>query len=442
MNRQYIILLAVILGFTGCKNKAFFGDGVSSELAVYRHSVINDVAYTLSFSIPEGKEKEIPASETITFSLTSTEKPVLLDFRTPEGYLRQITINGNIIDPEVKNNHIVLPKKLLRSGVNSVTIDFRAGDMSLNRNDDYLYTLFVPDRASTAFPCFDQPDIKAIFNLTLDIPYNYEAIANNPVAKTDTLDGRKVITYEGGEKISTYLFAFAAGKFQRVEKEIDGFKMEMLHRETRKEYVEKNIDEIFRLHFNSIRWLENYTGIKYPFPKFGFVLIPSFQYSGMEHPGAITYRASGLFLDESPTLNEKLGRATLIAHETAHIWFGDLVTMKWFNDVWLKEVFAGYMSDKIIYPAFPAINHEMRFLLSRYHSAYNVDRTRGTNSIIQNLDNLKDAGSLYGSIIYNKAPIIMKHLEQITGDKELRDGVRIYLNRYRYGNAEIGRAHV
>ena len=93
------------------------------------------------------------------------------------------------------------------------------------------------------------------------------------------------------------------------------------------------------------------------------MLVPSFQFGGMEHAGAIFYNASGLLLDESATQNQMLGRASVIAHETAHMWFGDLVTMRWFNDVWMKEVFANFMAAKIVNPSFPEVNHELRFLL-------------------------------------------------------------------------------
>ena len=128
------------------------------------------------------------------------------------------------------------------------------------------------------------------------------------------------------------------------------------------------------------RWLEDYTGIPYPFGKFDFVLIPSFQFGGMEHAGAILYNAASLMLDESATQNQLLERASIIAHETAHMWFGDLVTMRWFNDVWMKEVFANFMAAKIVNPSFPQVNHELRFLLAHYPAAYQVDRTAGTNA--------------------------------------------------------------
>ncbi len=413
----------------------YFEEGVSKFLAIYRSSTIEDVRYKLKLSIPEGKNEPVEGNISVQFSLNSKREPLVIDFRVPDDCLKSLAVNGKDLAPALINGHIVVPVKYLSKRFNVVAIAFRAGDMSLNRNDDYLYTLFVPDRASTAFPCFDQPDIKAKFSLTLDIPSGYRAISNSPAAATDTIDNRVTIGFAETKPISTYLFAFAAGKFELVEKEIDGIHMEMLHRETRAGYIENNADDIFRLHANAIKWLGEYTQIEYPFDKFGFVLIPSFQYSGMEHPGSIYYRASSLLLDESPTLNEKLARASLIAHETSHIWFGDLVTMKWFDDVWLKEVFAGFMSDKIVNPDFPGINHDLRFYLSRYPAAYEVDRTKGTNPIIQELDNMKNAGSLYGAIIYNKAPVVMRLLEKLTGEENLRRSLQIYLKRYSWGNA-------
>ena len=178
-----------------------------------------------------------------------------------------------------------------------------------------------------------------------------------------------------------------------------------------------------------------YTGIPYPWGKFDFLLVPSFQFGGMEHAGSIFYNASALFLDPSATQNQKLGRASLIAHETAHMWFGDLVTMKWFDDVWMKEVFANFMAAKIVNPSFPEINHDLRFLLAHYPAAYDIDRTPGTNAIRQRLDNLNEAGSLYGAIIYQKAPIVMRQLEAMLGETAFREGVRQYLEAHAFGNA-------
>ena len=184
-----------------------------------------------------------------------------------------------------------------------------------------------------------------------------------------------------------------------------------------------NRDAIFDLHAAALDWLERYTGIPYPFGKCDFLLVPSFQFGGMEHPGAVFYDAAALLLDESAPQTDQLGRASLIAHETAHMWFGNLVTMTWFADVWMKEVFANFMAAKIVGRSFPAVNHDLRFLHAHYPSAYDVDRTAGTNAIRQPLDNLADAGTLYGAIIYQKAPIVMRQLEALIGADAFRDGL-------------------
>lgn len=430
-----MIIAVIVSSCTRVDDSTYYEEGVSRLLAMYRSATVTSVSYRLFFSIPGDRETPVTASSTTELKLKSKREPLLLDFRVPAENLGIVIANGDTVQTSIDKGHIVIPKKYLHRGYNRIITTFTAGDLSLNRNDDFLYTLFVPDRACTAFPCFDQPDLKAVYNLTLEIPLDYKAISNSPVISSDTTEGRITLRFDKTKPLSTYLFAFAAGRFERVEYEMNGIRMEMLHREKRAEYLSANIDDIFRLHYNSVKWLEDYTGIEYPFDKFGFVLIPSFQYNGMEHPGSICYRASSLFLDPNSTLNEKLQRAGLIAHETSHIWFGDLVTMKWFDDVWLKEVFAGYMSDKIVSPDFPDINHDLRFYLSRYPAAYSVDRTRGSNPIIQELGNMKDAGSLYGAIIYNKAPIVMRMLEQKVGETGLREALRVYLKEYSWSNA-------
>jgi len=235
--------------------------------------------------------------------------------------------------------------------------------------------------------------------------------------------------------LPTYLFAFVAGKFSMETATRGGRTFRMFHRETDTAKVARNRDVIFDLHASALAWLEEYTAIPYPWGKFDVVLIPSFQFGGMEHAGAILYNAAGLMLDESATQNQLLERASVIAHETAHMWFGDLVTMRWFNDVWMKEVFANFMAAKIVNPSFPQVNHDLRFLLAHYPAAYQVDRTEGTNAIRQQLGNLNEAGQMYGPIIYQKAPIVMRQLEVILGNDRFRDGLREYLKRYSYGNA-------
>ena len=352
------------------------------------------------------------------------------------GAVRRVEAGGAIVDARArKAGHIVLPVSALRTGSNRVTIEFDAGDAPLNRNDDFLYTIFVPARAHEALPCFDQPDLKARWTLALDVPDGWETLANGAEATRISRDGRTRVTFAETPPIPTYLFAFAAGKFVVDRAERDGRTLRMVHRETDARKVARNREALFDLHAAALGMARTVHRIPYPFGKFDFLLVPAFQFGGMEHPGAIFYNAPGLMLDESATQNQLLERASTISHETAHMWFGDLVTMKWFTDVWMKEVFANFMAAKIVNPSFPLVNHELRFLHAYYPAAYDVDRTAGTNAIRQGLDNLKDAGTLYGAIIYQKAPIVMRQLETIMGAGAFRDGLREYLERHRFGNA-------
>jgi len=409
-------------------------EGVSRDLARTRKLDIRNIVYSLNLDIPQQKSDPIKGQMGIQFDWAGLND-LILDFQEDSTRIISV-IMDHPINYNTKNGHIIIPKAFLQKGLNTVNIEFIAGDLSLNRNNDFLYTLFVPDRASTAFPLFDQPDLKAKFNLQLTIPKSWVAIANGETGTLDSTGAKTHYIFRETNPLPTYLFSFVAGKFSILTSTRNGRTLTMLHRETDSVKVARNADQIFDLHFKAIAWLENYTGIPYPFQKFGFVLIPSFQYGGMEHPGAILYNANSLFLEESHTQQQLLGRASVIAHETSHMWFGDLVTMQWFNDVWMKEVFANFMAAKIMNPAFPDINHNLRFLMAHYPAAYGVDRTAGANPIQQPLNNLKNAGQMYGAIIYQKAPVVMKHLEALVGDEIFRRSLQEYLEKYSYGNAD------
>ncbi len=404
--------------------------GISRELARHRAATLSDVAYHAAFRIPARRDSAIAGTVTLGFR-KSDDGPLVLDFADP-GRVTGVRVDGEPVSHGVEANHLLVS---VPRGHHEVTVAFTALDGPLNRRDAFLYTLFVPDRAHEAMPSFDQPDIKARFRLELTVPEGWTAVANGEEVSREAAGDRVVYQFAETEPLPTYLFAFAAGEFEVVERERAGRKMRLLHRETDSTKVARNLQTLFDLHGAALEWLEDYTGISYPFGKFDFVAIPSFQYGGMEHPGAILYRASSLFLDESATRNQELGRASVIAHETAHMWFGDLVTMEWFDDVWMKEVFANFMAAKIVNPSFPELDHELRFLLAHYPSAYSVDRTPGANPIRQTLENLNEAGSLYGAIIYQKAPIVMRQLERLTGEAPFQRAVRRYLEAHAFGNA-------
>lgn len=430
--KSTLFALIGLLFLNACKEKVEYG--VSQQLANLRKQNISNIEYSIYFDIPESETTAIPGRVELTFELAERIN-LPIDFRNADSCLLNISVNYRQLRTRIVNGHIVIPKGYLYKGQNKISIDFLAGKTSLNRKGDYLFSLLVPDRASTVFPCFDQPNLKASFNLTLQTPKDWVAVSNAPVINKMETDTSTLWIFDRTHPISTYLFAFAAGKFKTIDYVRDSFRMTIYHRETDTQKVARNTPKVFELHHSAIKWLEDYTNINYPFQKLDVVLIPDFPYSGMEHPGAIFYRDSRILLDETPSVTQQLSQANLIAHEISHQWFGNLVTMHWFNDVWLKEVFAGLMADKIVNPQYPNLNHQLSFVLSHYPRAYSVDRTGGANPIRQNLDNLMLAGTLYGDIIYHKAPIALQQLELMMGSEKFREGLNIYLKKYEYDNA-------
>lgn len=410
-----------------------YDEGISQELAVLRKQEIKELKYKLYFNIPETKSVPINGEITIEFNL-DTPQEVILDFREEPEKIRSVAINGQTARYEFRNEHIILPQNDVVKGKNAITIQFVAGDQSLNRNDEFLYTLLVPDRARTLFPCFEQPNLKATFTLQLDVPTGWKAVSNTYITKEETKDTCQTVTFAPTEPLSTYLFSFVAGKLEQKEYAEGDRKISAYYRETDPKKVAQ-LDTIFKQVAASLNWLEKYTGVPYPFAKYDFIILPGFQYGGMEHTGATLYNDTQMFLSQNPTPDEELRRTQLIAHETTHMWFGDLVTMNWFDDVWTKEVFANYFAALITEPLFPQINHQLNWMKTYTAASLSEDRTPGTTSIRQPLDNLQDAGLIYGQIIYNKAPVMMVKLVELMGKEPFREGIQEYLNTYAYANA-------
>jgi aminopeptidase N len=390
--------------------------GVSHTLAKERAACVSQLSYELSFNIPEALDQKVTGRATLSFTLSSRQSDLLLDF-CGNGLAKTLELNGKRLPTVWRDEHIALPHRHLKKGRNIVTLSFTSADKSLNRHADYLYTLFVPANARSVFPCFDQPDLKALFRVSLKVP-----------------EGWKTLSSDSTHLLPTYLFSFVAGKFQQQTVTRDGRQLTALYRETDPKKVAQ-LGKCFDEAALSLRWLEQFTGMACPFSHYGFVVLPGYQFGGMEHPSAIQFNDRRIFLGEHPTPDEELSRLELIAHETSHLWFGDMVTMRWFNDVWTKEVFANFMASKISREQFPDINHDLNFLKVYQMRALSTDRTSGTHPIQQPLDNLRDAGLLYGNIIYDKAPCVMRKLEQLMGPEAFRRGLQAYLHRFAYANA-------
>lgn len=414
--------------------------GIPRELAAERASAIANVRYALSFEI-RPHANTAPGTETLRFDL-SKDGPLLLDFRGDNA--RDLVINGQATPVHAENGHIILPAAALRRGENVLTVQFDApigpSGKPITRYEDkedgseYFYTLFVPMDASAAFPCFDQPDLKGRFTLSLSYQTANTVIAN---ARAGLSEGQGLIgrvSFAETEPISTYLFAFAVGPFQSVH-HTPGLP-DIYVRRSQLARAQAEIPTVQQTTAAGIKFFSAYFAQPFPFAKYDIVLIPGFPFGGMEHAGATFLNEDSVLFRSAPTEDDRFGRDTLLLHELAHQWFGDLTTMKWFDDLWLKEGFAQYMAYRALADLKPEQNVWAHFYQQIKPAAYGIDVTAGTTPIYQDIANLKDAKSAYGAIVYSKAPALLKQLAYLIGDNPFRDGLRLYLREHLYGNAQ------
>ena len=440
-----LLALAAFVGATPSGSRAdstalFMGHGISRELAAHRAAQIRDVRYDLRLDV--SRLDSARGHVTIGFDRVRSGD-VILDFRAND--LANAQVNGHpLAAMEFNGAHIRIPAAELAAGQNTLDFDFvapiaPAGTSIIRFHDltdgrDYLYTLLVPADANALFPCFDQPDLKARVTFTLTTPAGWRALANGALAAADTSGGAtSTFHFHQTEPLPTYLIAFAAGPWARFARTVDGRPIELWVRASRAGEVEA--DTLLALNGHAVSWLERYFARPFPFQKFAFLLAPAFPFGGMEHPGAVFYNEESFIYRERPTVNQTLGREATIFHEVAHQWFGDLVTMKWFDDLWLKEGFATYMAAKMQADMEPASNAWKTFYLRNKPAAYEVDASAGTTPIWQQLANLDQAKSNYGAIVYNKAPGVLKQLNYLVGDSAFRAGLQHYLAAHAYGNA-------
>jgi len=418
------------------------GPGVSRELATNRAALVSGIRYDLALSLL-ARDSAL-GSITVHFD-AKRSADVILDFRGPR--LSNVTING-AARSTFNGAHLRLSAADVRAGANVLTANFTtpiaaAGASIIRFHDDkdgsdYLYTLLVPSDANLLFPCFDQPDLKARLTLALTVPSTWVAIANGITTQVDSSGPAVTYRFRETDPLPTYLFAFAAGPWHSV---VGGPRhTRFLVRATRAKEVES--DSLQAQVGSALTSLEKYFGVPYPFQQFQYMLSPAFPFGGMEHPGVTMFSEESFIYREPPTLNQRLGRRSTIYHEVAHHWFGDDVTMKWFDDLWLKEGFATYMAAKmqeIEAKADPtradAPSPWLSFYLRNKPAAYDVDQTAGTTPVWQQLANLDQAKSNYGAIVYNKAPGILKQLNYLVGDSAFQAGVHNFLVSHAYGNA-------
>jgi puromycin-sensitive aminopeptidase len=294
-------------------------------------------------------------------------------------------------------------------------------------------TQFEATDARRAFPCWDEPDFKAVFSITLVLDRALTAVSNSAVSSEAIEGEKKVVRFADTIKMSTYLVAFIVGRIEATAPTFVGKTPLRLWTVPGKSHLTGFGQDIAAA---SLQFFEHYYGIPYPSEKLDLLAIPDFASGAMENLGAITFRETALLVDQQTGTHAELERvADVVAHENAHMWFGDLVTMSWWNGLWLNEAFATFMEMLAVDAWKPEWKRWDTFSVSRA-AAFSVDGLHSTRPIEYPVRAPKDAEAMFDVLTYEKGASVLRMLEQHIGPIVFRDGVRNYLHTHAYGNAD------
>jgi puromycin-sensitive aminopeptidase len=294
-------------------------------------------------------------------------------------------------------------------------------------------TQFESTDARRAFPCWDEPALKAVFQITLVIDPELTAISNARVIRETRLPAKKEVVFADSMKMSTYLVAFIVGEFEGTEPVMVGAAPLRVWAVPGKRQLARIAQEIGSF---SLSFFSRYYDIAYPGDKLDLIAIPDFASGAMENLGAITFRETALLVDEKKATRSELERvADVVSHENAHMWFGDLVTMRWWNGLWLNEAFATFMEMLAVDAWKPEWRRWDSFTVSRA-AAMQVDGLKSTRPIEFPVERPEEAAGMFDVLTYEKGASVLRMLEQYLGADAFRDGIRLYLRRHAYANAE------
>ena len=302
--------------------------------------------------------------------------------------------------------------------------------------EQYLATTqFEATDARRAFPCFDEPSAKAVFDVTLIVPENLAVVSNTIETKVAEHDaGYKLVEFAPTPKMSTYLLAFVVGNLEFIEgKTKRGVLVRVFTTPGKKHQAKFALDCATR----SLDFYENYFDIKYPLPVLDMVAIPDFSSAAMENWGAIVYRETALLVDEVNTsASNRQWVAIVVAHEIAHMWFGNLVTMHWWTHLWLNEGFASYMEYKCVDHLFPEWRMWEQYVSGRLSAALRLDALENTHPVEVEVKHPAEISEIFDEVSYAKGSAVIRMLAEFLGEKVFRNGLRHYLKKHAYKNTQ------
>jgi aminopeptidase N len=351
------------------------------------------------------------------------------------------TASGNVSAVDGPNEMITIAlDRPLPAGGASLHISFhgalnkqlRGLYLSKTAKRKYAVTQFEATDARRAFPSFDEPELKATFDITLVVDEGDTAISNGAIV-TDTKAGagKHAIRFATTPRLSTYLVAMLVGDFRCVEGGVDGIPIRVCSVPGRESMLRFSLEAAEA----EVKYYNDYFGIKYPFGKLDAIAVPDFEAGAMENAGAIVFRETALLVDDSTaSFERKTAVAETMAHEIAHMWFGDLVTMKWWNDIWLNEGFATFMTRKPV-AAWKPEWHVRLDDVSNTVNSLSIDANPSTRAIRANAETSGEINELFDGIAYGKTAAVLRMVENWLGEDAFRDGIRAYLRKYQWHNA-------
>jgi aminopeptidase N len=403
---------------------------------------VGEARYDISLDLVAGRSTY--RGDVIVHFETHGEGQLFLDFRGRR--IDLLEVNGAAIEPEWTGYRLTLPESLITAQTTVHIVyenDYDTTGDGFHRfvdpedGEEYVYTNFEPYEAHRLFPCFDQPDIKGRYIVEVTAPSAWQVVANAPLRETVEADqGRSTRRFDETELFSTYLVALVGGPYVVRHRQHGELDLGLYARRSMERYLDDQAPEIFEITTQGLDFYAEMFEQPYPFAKYDQVFVPEYNSGAMENVGCVTYNELYLFRDPA-TENQKLDRAETFLHELAHMWFGNLVTMRWWDDLWLNESFATYISYLAMTEATRFTNAWKVFNADIKRWAYQQDQLPTTHPIAGTAEDTEIAFLNFDGITYGKGASVLKQLVKYIGRDAFRDGMRIYFKRHGWSNATL-----
>ena len=409
---------------------------------------VNPINYNLTFE-PDLKKFTFNGIESITADCKKLTNSITMHCAELKIIFCQVTSKGNIIksSPKINEKKEELEIKLFEKVKGEITIDlkfqgilndrllgFYRSQYTQNGKTKYLATTqFEAADARRAFPCWDEPEAKATFDISIIADNKFTAISNMPIKSKKKIKSKTIYNFSKTPVVSTYLIYLGVGEFEYLTGKVGKIQIRVITTKGNKSKGRFSLDLGKKLLVS----YEKYFGIKYPLPKLDLIAVPDFAAGAMENWGAITFRETILLYDpKTSSTRTKQFIAEVISHEIAHMWFGNLVTMKWWNDLWLNESFATFMATKFVDKFYPEWNLWDQFIEDAMNDAMGLDALKTTHPIDVKVNSPAEIREIFDVISYDKGGCVLRMLENYVGETNFRAGLKKYLSSFKYANAQ------